>query len=235
MTRVIFGIFILLWCSVSSTQERLVQCQGHTIIKVGDRIGAKTPFHAVFQIEGGGVTMTEGDFSRFSTNYRADSEINRPGRPGYKSNNGNLFFFLDSERFEIFKMDVVSGVGLTSESTTGTCKKFDPNDVFTGSMHHGYAKSTLTTQHKKDLTVFGLRSMGMNAGLGDVKKVLSEAEVKELVLAGINLNGHLCAEILDIRPLEIAGAYEVSCIAYRGGSAKKAYLLEALEGIASEM
>ncbi|MBA2492278.1 MAG: hypothetical protein H0V34_11465 [Gammaproteobacteria bacterium] len=105
----------------------------------------------------------------------------------------------------------------------------------TGSMHLAHAELALTTQHKKELTVFGLRSMGMNAGLGDVKKVLSEAEVKELVSTGINLNGHLCAEISDIRPLEVAGAYEVSCIAYRGGSAEKAYLLEALEGIASEM
>jgi len=130
MTRAIFGISLLLCWGVLQAQERIVQCQGHSIIKVDNRIGAQTPFHAVFKIEGDTVTMTEGDSFRFATNYRSDSELTRPGRPGYKSNNGNLFFSLDSGRFEIFKMDFVSGVGLRSESTTGECKKFERSDVF---------------------------------------------------------------------------------------------------------
>jgi hypothetical protein len=74
--------------------------------------------------------MTEGDSFRFATSYRADAELNRPGRPGYKSNNGNLFFFLDSGRFQIFKIDFVSGVGLKTETTDGECKRFERSDVF---------------------------------------------------------------------------------------------------------
>jgi hypothetical protein len=64
--------------------------------------------------------------------------------------------------------------------------------------------------------------------------VLSQAEIEHMVATGINKNGHLCARIVDIRPLKIKSAYEVSCIAYRGGSAKKSYVLEALKGIAFE-
>lgn len=130
MTRAILGISLLICYGVCSAQERIVQCNGHTVIKVDDRIGAQTPFFAVFKIEGDTVTMTEGDIFRFSKNYQANSELTRSGRPGYKSSNGNLFFFLDSGRFEIIKMDYVSGVGLKTESTAGECKKFEQSDVF---------------------------------------------------------------------------------------------------------
>ena len=93
----------------------------------------------------------------------------------------------------------------------------------------------LSLENKKELTVFGLRSLGMQSGVGDVKKVLSKAEIEELVSTGINLNGFLCAKITDISSLKIKSAYEVTCIANRGGTAKKTYLLESLKGIASEM
>lgn len=93
----------------------------------------------------------------------------------------------------------------------------------------------LTTNQKRELTVFGLRAMGMQASLGDVKKTLSRAEIEKMIAAGINLNGHLCAKITAIRPLKVKSTYEVTCIAYRDGSARKAYLLDPLKGIASEM
>ena len=93
----------------------------------------------------------------------------------------------------------------------------------------------LSVENKKELTVFGLRSLGMQSGIGDVKKVLSKAEIEELVSTGINLNGFLCAKITDISALKVKGAYEVTCVANRGGTAKKTYLLESLKGIASEM
>lgn len=93
----------------------------------------------------------------------------------------------------------------------------------------------LNENQRRELTVFGLRAMGMQAGPSDVKKVLTGKELKTMVATGINLNGHLCAEITDIRPLKVESAYEVTCVTYSGGSAKKSYVLEALKGIASEM
>jgi hypothetical protein len=82
----------------------------------------------------------------------------------------------------------------------------------------------LSIQQKKELTVFGGRAMGAQVGVGDVKEVMSRSDIEQMVQAGINLNGHLCAQIVDIHPLKVSGAYEVSCIAYRGGSAKKSLI-----------
>lgn len=93
----------------------------------------------------------------------------------------------------------------------------------------------LSAENKKELTVFGLRSLGMHSVVGDVKKILSRTEIEKLVSTGINLNGFLCAKITDISALKVRSAYEVTCIANRGGSSKKTYLLESLKGIASEM
>jgi hypothetical protein len=92
----------------------------------------------------------------------------------------------------------------------------------------------LTDQNQRELSVFGMRAMGLQIGPDDIKNVPSQAEIEKLVATGLNLNGHLCASLVDIRPLKVAGAYEVSCIAYRGGAAKKSYLVDALKGIASE-
>lgn len=92
----------------------------------------------------------------------------------------------------------------------------------------------LTPEQRQELFVFGARAMGLEAGVGDVKHVLSPAEVKQLVSAGIKLNGHLCAEIVEIRPLQMQAAYEVSCSPYRGDSGTKTYVLEAFEGRAFE-
>jgi hypothetical protein len=93
----------------------------------------------------------------------------------------------------------------------------------------------LTNAQKKELSVFAVRSMGMLAGTREGKQALARPEIEKLIATGINLNGHLCARVVDIRALRVTSAYEVTCVAYRGGTAKKAYLLEALKGIASEM
>lgn len=90
----------------------------------------------------------------------------------------------------------------------------------------------LTTEQKKELTVFGMKAMGMNVGIGDVKNVLSASEIEEMVATGLNMNGHLCAQISDIRPLKIKSTYEVTCVAYRGGSAEKNFIVDALKGVA---
>jgi len=92
----------------------------------------------------------------------------------------------------------------------------------------------LSTQTKKELFVFGARAMGLKTGVSDVKKVSSREDIDAIVKNGLNMNGHLCAEITNIRALKSAGTYEVTCVAYSGGSARKSYVLEALKGIAFE-
>lgn len=54
----------------------------------------------------------------------------------------------------------------------------------------------------------------------------------EKVATVINLNGHLCASVTDVRPLEIQDTYEVTCIEYRGGSGEVRYLMNARKGTA---
>jgi len=113
----------------TSITNRAVECEGSTVIEVDSRIGAQTPFRAVFSIEGDVVKMIEGDTLRFSKNYMANKELTKADRPGYKSENGNLFFYKTSGRFEIFKIQVVSS-GLKTEKTSGQCKPFSPSNVF---------------------------------------------------------------------------------------------------------
>lgn len=90
----------------------------------------------------------------------------------------------------------------------------------------------LSDTQKKELTLFGMKAMGLNVGIGHVKKVLSVPEVNEMVATGLNLNGHLCAELIAVRPLKVKSTYEATCIAYRGGSSKKFYIIDALKGVA---
>jgi hypothetical protein len=90
----------------------------------------------------------------------------------------------------------------------------------------------LTTEQKKELMLFGMKAMGLNVGVEDIKNVPNNAGVEKVVATGINLNGHLCASLKSIRPLEVESAYEVTCVAYRGGSARKDYVVDALEGTA---
>ena len=92
--------------------------------------------------------------------------------------------------------------------------------------------ASLSDTQKKELTLFGMKAMGLNVGIGHVKKVLPDPEVNEMVATGLNLNGHLCAELITVRPLKVESTYEATCIAYRGGSSKKSYIIDALKGVA---
>lgn len=90
----------------------------------------------------------------------------------------------------------------------------------------------LSDYQKKELMLFGMKAMGLNVGISDVKKVLTMPEIEQMIAAGINLNGLLCAKITEIRPLKVQGAYEVTCIAYRGGTATKTYVIDSTKGTA---
>lgn len=88
----------------------------------------------------------------------------------------------------------------------------------------------LTADQRKQLAVFGMRAMGMAVDTNSFTKIPNAKETLEMVGTGLNLNGHLCAQIVTITPLKVAGGFEVTCIANRGGSARKSYVLESAAG-----
>ena len=92
----------------------------------------------------------------------------------------------------------------------------------------------LTRRQIQELTLFGGHAMGINTSISDIKNILPRNKLNELVANGINLNGFLCARIISINPLKLKGVYEVTCIAYRGGSTSKKYVLSAFDGTAFE-
>jgi hypothetical protein len=92
----------------------------------------------------------------------------------------------------------------------------------------------LSATQKKELVVFTGRAMGMKTDVDDVKQTMSVGEIERLVATGLNLNRYLCSQIVEIRPLELTSTYEVTCIAYGGGTVKKAYIVDALKGVAFE-
>lgn len=47
----------------------------------------------------------------------------------------------------------------------------------------------------------------------------------------LNLNGHLCAEVVRITPLNQPKVYEVRCIEYRGGKGTVDYMLDMNTGV----
>ena len=59
---------------------------------------------------------------------------------------------------------------------------------------------------------------------------MSEQELKEVMAAMLNLDGHLCARVVEIRALQIRNQYEVQCIEYRGGSGQVRYIFDASTG-----
>lgn len=57
-------------------------------------------------------------------------------------------------------------------------------------------------------------------------------QLLEKIATVINLNGHLCASVTDVRPLELKDVYEVTCVEYRGGSGEVRYIMNARQGSA---
>jgi hypothetical protein len=67
---------------------------------------------------------------------------------------------------------------------------------------------TLTIEQERELAVFGMRGgLGLSVKVEDVKNRLSRPEIAQMVATGLNGNGHLCAEVAEIRPLKQLGTY----------------------------
>ncbi len=84
--------------------------------------------------------------------------------------------------------------------------------------------------YKKIIVVLALAILSLGAKADEDKK---EA-LKKTVALMLNMNGHLCATVTDITPLQIKNQYEVTCIAYRGGKGTKTYIFNAADGTAFE-
>jgi hypothetical protein len=54
----------------------------------------------------------------------------------------------------------------------------------------------------------------------------------QMVAMLINLNGFLCATVIEINPLHARDQYEVTCIEYMGGTGKVRYILNMENGLA---
>lgn len=59
-------------------------------------------------------------------------------------------------------------------------------------------------------------------------------ELEDAAAVILNLNGLLCAEVLDLNQLKQKGIFEVRCTKYRGGEAEATYIIDANSGNAWE-
>lgn len=84
--------------------------------------------------------------------------------------------------------------------------------------------------YKKIIVVMLFVALPLSVNADEDKK---EA-LKKTVALMLNMNGHLCATVTDIIPLQIKNQYEVTCIAYRGGKGTKNYVFNAADGTAFE-
>lgn len=59
-------------------------------------------------------------------------------------------------------------------------------------------------------------------------------DAEEIAAMFINLNGLLCAEVLELNALNQKDVYEVTCTKYRGGNSQATYILDMKTGAAWE-
>lgn len=61
----------------------------------------------------------------------------------------------------------------------------------------------------------------------------AKSALDEQIAGVLNLNGLLCARVVNVSPLQVRpNTYEVTCIEYRGGSGTVHYILDAGNGTA---
>ena len=59
---------------------------------------------------------------------------------------------------------------------------------------------------------------------------MSRNDAESIIKAFINVQGHLCADVVSTRPLALPNAAEVKCIEYRGGSNTVTYVVNMKSG-----
>lgn len=55
-------------------------------------------------------------------------------------------------------------------------------------------------------------------------------EAEEMMATFLNLNGQLCAKVVNIAKLKLPDTYEVRCIEYRGGTGTVDYIVNVKSG-----
>lgn len=67
--------------------------------------------------------------------------------------------------------------------------------------------------------------------LSTTASAMTKEELNTLIATALNMNGLLCAEVVNVVPLKVSdNVYEVTCIEYRGGTGKKTYIYNAATG-----
>jgi len=92
----------------------------------------------------------------------------------------------------------------------------------------------LTTIQQKELTLFGMRAMGADVAIDDIKEIPTESGIKTLVATGLNLNGYLCAYLDSISPQKTAGIYHIRCSKNISATEWGHYVINVIDGTAYE-
>lgn len=61
---------------------------------------------------------------------------------------------------------------------------------------------------------------------------MNDAELSSAVAAIITGNGHLCAQVVDLRQIEHGERYEVTCLAHAGDTVTVRYIMNTRDGTA---
>ena len=80
-----------------------------------------------------------------------------------------------------------------------------------------------------------MKALGVNASSRDFKSLLSDHDFRQMIQTGLNLSDLLCARLQRVARRSVgSGRYEVTCVAYHGGSSTKTYIVDSAEGVAFE-
>ena len=81
----------------------------------------------------------------------------------------------------------------------------------------------------RNLGVFLAITISTSAWAGEAE--MNSLKARELAALMLNMNGLLCAKVVEIRPLKVRKEiHEVRCVEYRGGTGQKTYILDSNTG-----
>lgn len=111
---------------------KMVQCEGQFTSTIGDRpIGSAQPYTAILRWAPDEVTVVEGGLDSLPKRYAKSVELTNLERAAFTSSGTSLFFYLESGRIETLSVEVPRNErGLLTRRLQGTCKKYQPSDVF---------------------------------------------------------------------------------------------------------